>query len=415
MRQIDTGKGSIPLITLIAIWSISAVTSLPGLAVSPILGKIDQLFPGTTQAEVQQLSTLPNLLIIPFVLLSGKLAASKNKVLILALGLAIFLGCGLLYLFADSMRELIILSSALGIGAGMVVPLSTGLIAYFFVGKQRQQQLGFSSAINNTTLVLATLITGWLADIDWHWAFLVYLVAALPLLLSPFLREKEEKAPTPAAGQPEEYPDRLHAADPIHYRPLLGIMIFYFMITYVNLVVVLNLPFLMQQYGLDSSNAGLLISIFFLALTTPGYFINRVITAMGDYTSFISMACITGGLVVILLFHNEVMIGLGCVLVGFGYGVLQPIMYDKTSELSPASKVTWALALTMTMNYLSIVVYPFIVEGFQAVFQQPASNQHFPFLVNAIISALMTVLALLARKGFVLGRKPFIPEVKSPI
>jgi hypothetical protein len=32
------GTGTIPLITLIAIWSISALTSLPGLAVSPIIG-----------------------------------------------------------------------------------------------------------------------------------------------------------------------------------------------------------------------------------------------------------------------------------------------------------------------------------------------------------------------------------------
>ena len=38
--KIKTGKGTIPLITLIAIWSISALTSLPGLAVSPILGDL---------------------------------------------------------------------------------------------------------------------------------------------------------------------------------------------------------------------------------------------------------------------------------------------------------------------------------------------------------------------------------------
>ena len=33
--KIQTGRGTIPLITLLAIWSISALTSLPGLAVSP--------------------------------------------------------------------------------------------------------------------------------------------------------------------------------------------------------------------------------------------------------------------------------------------------------------------------------------------------------------------------------------------
>lgn len=34
--KINTGRGTIPLITLVGIWSVSALTSLPGLAVSPI-------------------------------------------------------------------------------------------------------------------------------------------------------------------------------------------------------------------------------------------------------------------------------------------------------------------------------------------------------------------------------------------
>ena len=46
--KIQTGRGTIPLITLIAIWSISALTSLPGLAVSPILGDLTKIFPKAT-------------------------------------------------------------------------------------------------------------------------------------------------------------------------------------------------------------------------------------------------------------------------------------------------------------------------------------------------------------------------------
>ena len=41
--KIQTGRGTIPLITLLAIWSISALTSLPGLAVSPILGDLTKI------------------------------------------------------------------------------------------------------------------------------------------------------------------------------------------------------------------------------------------------------------------------------------------------------------------------------------------------------------------------------------
>ena len=69
--KIQTGRGTIPLITLIAIWSISALTSLPGLAVSPILGDLTKIFPKATDLDIQMLTSLPSLLIIPFILLGG--------------------------------------------------------------------------------------------------------------------------------------------------------------------------------------------------------------------------------------------------------------------------------------------------------------------------------------------------------
>ena len=65
--KVQTGQGTIPLITLIGIFSISALNALPGLAVSPILGDLNKIFPSATDLEIQMLSSLPSLLIIPFV------------------------------------------------------------------------------------------------------------------------------------------------------------------------------------------------------------------------------------------------------------------------------------------------------------------------------------------------------------
>ena len=72
------------------------------------------------------------------------------------------------------MMWLIVISCILGIGAGMVIPFSTGLVVDYFTGDYRVRQLGYSSSINNLTLVLATVVTGYLANVDWHLPFLVY-------------------------------------------------------------------------------------------------------------------------------------------------------------------------------------------------------------------------------------------------
>lgn len=161
--KIKTGKGTITLGVLLAIWSVSAIASLPGLAISPILGDLNKIFPKATDLEIQMLTSLPSLLIIPFVLLAGKLSVGKDKLKILAVGLSIFFLSGVACLFARSMMWLIVISCILGIGAGMVIPFSTGLVVDYFTGDYRVRQLGYSSSINNLTLVLATVVTGYLA------------------------------------------------------------------------------------------------------------------------------------------------------------------------------------------------------------------------------------------------------------
>ena len=194
--KIKTGKGSVTLVVLLAIWSVSAIASLPGLAVSPILGDLNKVFPKVTDLEIQMLTSLPSLLIIPFVLLSGKLSEGRDKLKILIVGLSIFFLSGVACLFARSMAWLIVISCILGVGAGMVIPLSTGLIVDYFTGDSRVRQLGYSSAINNLTLVVATAVTGYLAEVNWHLPFLVYTLPGISLALSFFLR-RSRSTPEP--------------------------------------------------------------------------------------------------------------------------------------------------------------------------------------------------------------------------
>lgn len=183
--RIQTGRGTIPLITLVGIWSISALNALPGLAVSPILGKLSVIFPHSTELDIQMLSSLPSLLIIPFIILSGKLTEKVNEIRLLQLGLVIFALSGILYLLSNKMWQLIAVSALMGIWIWLDrTHYSTGLISRFFIGKYRTKQFGLSSAITNVTLVLATILTGYLAEVNWHLPFAVYLLPLISIVLS---------------------------------------------------------------------------------------------------------------------------------------------------------------------------------------------------------------------------------------
>ncbi len=81
-------------------------------------------------------------------------------------------------------------SALLGIGAGLIIPLSTGLISRYFTGEYRVKQFGYSSAITNMTLVVATAVTGYLAEVHWRLPFVVYLLPLISLVLSAYLKKE---------------------------------------------------------------------------------------------------------------------------------------------------------------------------------------------------------------------------------
>lgn len=401
--KIQTGRGTIPLITLIAIWSVSALTSLPGLAVSPILGDLTKIFPKATDLDIQMLTSLPSLLIIPFVLLGGKLTEKVDFVRILQIGLWLFAASGVLYLLSNKMWQLIVVSALLGIGSGLIIPLSTGLISRYFVGAYRVKQFGLSSSITNFTLVIATAITGYLAEESWHLPFIVYLLPLVSIMLIGHLKTNRPESVSATSSQSIRAAE-LAAIDTggskygIHVRHLIQLMAFYGLTTYIVLAVIFNLPFLMEKHHFSSGNSGLMISLFFLAITVPGFCLDKIVGYLKERTKLYSLLAIGLGLLLIWIAPIEWLIIPGCILVGLGYGVIQPMLYDKTTHTALPQKTTLALAFVMMMNYLAILIYPFLVDFFQKLFH--TQSQEFPFVFNLLITVAAFFWAYLRRNTF---------------
>lgn len=399
--KINTGQGTIPLITLIGIWSVSALTSLPGLAVSPILGELSTIFPHATELDIQMLTSLPSLLIIPFVLLAGKLAEKRDFIRLLRVGLWLFAASGVLYLFSSRMWQLMAVSALLGIGAGLIIPLSTGLISRYFTGEYRVRQFGYSSAITNMTLVVATAVTGYLAEVHWRLPFAVYLLPLISLVLSAYLKKDAASVTIKQAAAiipPIQSTPVISGKYGIHIRHLVQLMLFYGLVTYVVLVVTFNLPFLMEAHHFSSGNSGLMISLFFLAIMAPGFMLDSLVKLLGNKTKLYSLLAIAIGLLLIWISPTEWLIVPGCILVGLGYGIIQPLIYDKTVDTAIPQKTTLALAFVMVMYYLAILLSPFITDFFQWIFH--TGSQEFPFIFNLCITILIMYWAYAKKEEF---------------
>ena len=413
--RIKTGSGtSIGLLTLCAIYSVSVVISLPGLAISPILGELEHVFPHATQFQLQLLATISSLVVIPFILLSGRLSINRDRKTILIIGLGLFLLSSILYLRADSIESLLWISVLLGVGAGMIIPLSKGLIAIYFSGEQRQRQLGISSGVTNTSLVLATIITGELADIDWHWAFLVYMLSLVSLVLVFTLKPNRGpqlpnetlnriKSETPTPIPHDSIRESTQAtAQSTHFRIPWALMWFYFTLCVMVLAIPIELSLFLEQLKIGTSaDSGTLIAAFFLAITIPGFTLSYFIKWLGKWINIISTLMIVVGIGIFLISHNLWALAVGAILSGFGYGIMQPMVYEKAVRGVSKHRATYSLSWVMTMNYLSIIFYPVALKWIDNIFT--TQSVYIPFIFSFIISAVMLILTIVRHNHRIVG------------
>lgn len=176
---------------------------------------------------------------------------------------------------------------------------------------------------------MATAVTrGYLAEVNWHLPFLVYTLPGISLALSFFLRRSRS---TP---EPEQSIQMRHKR--IDRGKLVGLMLFYFFATYAVLAIAFYASFLVDDYKISSSFSGVLISLFFLAIMLPGLFIDRIIRALKQNVNLVSLGLVCAGLLCVGIFRDKTMLVVGALLTGFGYGVIQPVIYDKAATIGSA-------------------------------------------------------------------------------
>ena len=164
------------------ILSVSLLTMMASAAVAPALGEIGKYFPHVDKTVIKLILTLPSLIVIPFSLLSGVLVTKTGKKNVLLTGLIIYLFAGIAGGFARTITQLLIIRGILGIGIGLIMPISLTLITDFFEGQARNKMMGLQGAANQLGGMLLLPLAGWLAFLSWRYAFFVYGLALISFL-----------------------------------------------------------------------------------------------------------------------------------------------------------------------------------------------------------------------------------------
>ena len=165
------------------ILSMSLLTVMAGAAIAPALGIIKAHFSEAPAILVQFIVSMPALLIIVTNLFFLPLSRVLRTRAIATTGLLLYIVAGAGCFFMDDIYLLLAMRALLGVSVGLIMPLSTGLLAYYFPPEQQARLMGLSAAMNQMGGVVATLLAGMLATIEWNYAFFVYLLGLIALVM----------------------------------------------------------------------------------------------------------------------------------------------------------------------------------------------------------------------------------------
>ena len=186
--------------SILAILAMSFIT-LAASATSPALATISKSFPEASPTAIASIATLSSLTAVPCTILSGMIAGRRVRFRTLtALGLIVtFLG-GLLPVFAGSIYEILLGRAILGVGTGLIAPLTSTLVLYLFSGDEVPKQLGRNAMATNVGAVIFQLLQKW-GNVDWKEMYRTFNMGIGMILIVSQEEAEKVKAHLSGAGE----------------------------------------------------------------------------------------------------------------------------------------------------------------------------------------------------------------------
>lgn len=305
-------------------------------ALSSAIARIADAFPDTSISAVQSLTTLPSLIAIVIILLSGRLSSIVTKKKIVVVSTALMIAGGLMPLvFHQKFWQLVLASSIFGLGYGGISPLTTALIHEHYSQEDQPAMLGFQSAAIGIGGVLCSYIGGQLASICWWYAYGAFFLFVPIFLLVLMLPEGELSAP----------------AKETSFKKLLNPSLLFYVsqsIVYAIFLYIFqtNIALLVEARSLGTSAiSGWILSMQSAAGIISGILGGTVLGRLKRFSLPVILTC-SGVAQLIIFFSSSLLpLFLAAAILGFFFSIRMPAGYLKVTSSVPPAAATMAISI----------------------------------------------------------------------
>jgi len=317
---------------------------------------------------------------IPISLLSGRLASILKKRHILIVGILFYWLGGILPSLANGIYTLLFYRALLGIGIGLILPLSTSIITDFFDGDEKKKMIGLSSAWNNIGGTMAVMLSGILGKVSWRYSFGTYLIAAFPLIMVIFILPEPSKMENTQKNSKNIMNKALIT---VSMKMLLFYMIFYVLPTNTALFIK------SENIGSTSASAFSIASTCFMSFLTGLYF-SKIIIKLKNYSELSGWFAMFLGFLTLSISHSVIILFLSVLVIGFAFAILFPLILIDTTKSVPNHANAFALSIVGSFGLLGQFLSPIIVNVIGNI--MGISSVRFSFEFSAIACIIVIVI-----------------------
>lgn len=340
------------------ILSLSLLTVMAGAAVAPALDVIKTYFSGTNQTLVQMIISIPALFIALTNLFFPRLCKHfKTRTLVLA-GLFLYTVGGCAAGLFSNIYLVLVFRAFVGIGVGIIMPMSTGLLSFYYDRSEQDKLMGYSSAMNQMGGVVATLISGMLATVSWRASFLVYLMGLISIILVLMFLPN----------------DRLGGND---RKKETGVFAKNYMFIIAMFLLMFTFFVYPTAFAIETAKKGtipmhliavIMASMDFVAFLGGLSFIH-VKRKLGNGTKFAAPMLFCAGYLLLLFFDSVPLVVLGSWCIGFANGLGIPFLISAASQRAGKSAATTVMPMLSIAMYLAQFLTPMLLSGFSAPYR----------------------------------------------
>ena len=335
------------------ILSMSLLTVMAAAAIAPAMGIIRQHFASSSDILVQLIISLPALFIIitnMFFLQISRLWKTRTIAII---GLLLYVVAGTGCFFIDNLNALLVMRALLGVSVGLIMPLSTGLLSYFYPPEEQARLMGLSAAMNQMGGVVGTLLAGVLASIEWNYAFLVYVFGLIALFMIIRWLPNEKLGSSNKRGKSFE-PRQLLKFHPSVIGMLLLTMVFFVFPT--NFAIITG-----KQLKLDTASITLLMVALDLLAFFAGLVFGKMMGRFRTSMKFVPPIAFIIGYSFYAAAGNMPMILIGSAFIGLANGVGVPYLMTIASIKGGKNSATTVMPLLSAALYMGQFISPIII------------------------------------------------------